>query len=101
MTINIDLEPWEIRTNAINRQKAQWISKNKDQLLLIAWVIVKEYEEFTASEDGCVDCFIGEIEDAVNALGTLACDLRHRNFIKDAELAEPELFGKGNKEEDK
>ena len=101
MTINIELEPWEIRSNAINRQKAKWLEKNKSQLLLISWVIVKQFEEFTAQEDGCIDCFIGEIEDAVAALATLSCDLRHRNFHDDAELAEPELFGKGKKEEDK
>lgn len=99
--MNIELEPWEIRANAINRQKAKWIEKNKSQLLLIAWVIVKEYEQFTAQEDGCVDCFIGEIEDAVAALATVACDLRNRNFHSDAELFEPELFGKAKKEEDK
>jgi len=97
MTISIELEPWEIRVNAINRQKAQWMAKNKSQLLLISWVIVQRFEEFVNNDDGCVDCFIAEVEDAVNALGSLACDLRNRDFNEDAERAEPELFGKGEK----
>ena len=83
--------------NAINRQKAQWMARNKSQLLLIAWVIVQRFEEFTNEDDGCIECFLAEIEDAVMALGSLAADLRNRNFNEDAEHAEPELFGKGEK----
>jgi hypothetical protein len=90
MTITQDT--WQLRINAINKEKAAWLNQYESQLKLIQWVLVREFEEYTTEEDACIDCFIGNTEDAVAALGSIIADLRGRDFYDQARAKNPQFF---------
>ena len=74
---------WTVRKNTVNERKAEWLTKNSDQLKLIQYVIARAYDEYQESENSeAADLFIDTCDDAFRSLFTIVADLRGQDFME-------------------